>query len=128
MTTSRLNRRTATVLTAALALGAAGPAAAQTIGNDASVPVAPPVVQHYDKANVLPPFVPKHVRGFPETTAAPAPTATPRAVVNHSAPDGSSDLVYILVGGVVVALGGLAGTLAVAQRRRTAPARARVAA
>jgi hypothetical protein len=128
MTTSYINRRTATALTAALALGAAGPAAAQTIGNDASVPVAPPLVQHYNKANVLPPFAPGHVKGFPETTAAPVTTVTPHAVVTHAAPGGSSDLVYLLVGGVVVALGGLGGTLAVASRRRTVAPRARIAA
>ena len=44
MTTSHINRRTATVLTAALALGTAGPAAAQPIGSDGPVPVAPPLV------------------------------------------------------------------------------------
>jgi hypothetical protein len=129
MTTSRINRRTATVLTAALALGAAGPAAAQPIGNHGPVPVAPSMhVAYHGKATVLPPFVPRHVKGFEEATSAPVPTVTPRAVATHPGAGDSSDLVYVVVGGVLVALGGLGGTLAVANRRRTAPARAHIAA
>ncbi len=69
----------------------------------------------------------RHVKGFLEATSGPVPTVTPRAVVNHPG-GGSSDLVYILVGGVLVALGGLGGTLAVASRRRTTAPRSRVAA
>ena len=129
MTFSPSNRRTATVLTAALALGAAGPAAAQPVGNRGPVLAAPSMhVTYHGRANVLPPFVPRHVEGFAGATAAPVPTVTPRAVSTHPGAGESSDLVYIVVGGVLVALGGLGGTLAVANRRRTAPARARIAA
>ncbi|HEX3976091.1 MAG TPA: hypothetical protein VHW96_07480 [Solirubrobacteraceae bacterium] len=125
MTRSHINRRTATVLTAAIALGAAGPAAARPIGDDGPVQVAPPMTaQHYDNASVP---VPRHMQAFPAATLAPV-TATSRAVVNHPGPGGSSDLVYILVGGLVVALGGLGSTLAVANRRRTVAPRARIAA
>jgi hypothetical protein len=124
-TTTHINRRAATVLTAALALGTAAPAAAQPIGSDGPVPVAPPMhAQQYDRANVLP----SHMKAFPEMTAAPVATATPRAAVSHSTPAGSSDAAYIVVGGVLIALGGLGGTLAAANRRRTAPARPRAAA
>jgi hypothetical protein len=103
MTFSHINRHTATVLTAAVALGAAGPAAAQQIGAQGPVPVAPPQVTHHHSAYVQP--------ASHRTNTAPG-----------------SDLVYVLIGGVVVAVGGLGGTLAAANRRRTAPARARIAA
>jgi hypothetical protein len=102
MTCSHINRRTATVLTAALALGTAGPAAAQPIGDNGPVHVAPPMqVAHY---------------------------GTPPATVSRAQPAGSSDVIYIVVGGLVVALSGLGGTLAVANRRRTAPVRPTIAA
>jgi hypothetical protein len=102
MTTSYIHRRTAGVLTAALALGTAGPAAAQPIGDNGPVHVAPPMqVAHY---------------------------GTPAATVGRPQPGGSSDVIYIIGGGVVVALSGLGGTLAAANRRRTAPGRARIAA
>jgi hypothetical protein len=129
MTFSHINRRTATVLTAAVALGTAGPAAAQQIGSNGPVPVSPPQVTHYGKANVLPPFTGRHMRAFPEATA-PVPTATAKPVATARAKSAApgSDLVYVLIGGVVVALGGLGGTLVAAGRRRTAPARARIAA
>jgi hypothetical protein len=145
MTSSHNNRRIAGVIAAALALGAAGPAGAVPVGSDAPVAVAPPAhAQHYGRANVLPPFtgmhvtragevpfVPRHVKGFPEATAAP-PTTTPRAVVNHPDTGGGSDLVYILVGGgIAVAVTGMGGALAVSRRRtaRTAaPARPKIAA
>ncbi|HTU98074.1 MAG TPA: hypothetical protein VMF14_19645 [Solirubrobacteraceae bacterium] len=129
MTFSHINRTTATVLTAAAALGAAGPAVAQPLGNLGPVPVAPPQVTHAATANALPPFTGRHMRGFPETTApVPAPAAAPVATARpkNSAP--GSDVVYVLIGGAVVALGGLGGTLAATSRRRTAPARARIAA
>jgi hypothetical protein len=129
MTSSYIHRRTAGVLTAALALATAGTAAAHPIGSDAPVPVAPPsYVAHHAAAKVLPPFLAEHAKGFQEATAAPAPSATPRAVVSRPEPGGSSDLVYILVGGGVLAMSGLGGTLAVANRRRTASARPTIAA
>ena len=129
MTRSHITRSTATVLTAAVALGAAGSAAAQPIGSTGPVPVAPPAPARYEaQPNVTPAYVSRHTQAFPETTASPIATASPRAVVDHSTPGGSSDVVYILVGGVLVALSGVGGTLAIAGRRRTAPARARVAA
>ena len=129
MTFSHINRRTATVLTAAVALGTAGPAAAQQIGSNGPVPVSPAQLTHDGKADVLPPFTGQHMRGFPEVTA-PAPTATSKPVATARPKSGApgSDVVYVLIGGVVVALGGLGGTLVAASRRRTAPARARIAA
>jgi hypothetical protein len=146
MTSSHNNRRIAGVIAAALALGAAGPAGALPVGSDAPVAVAPPAhAQQYGRANVLPPFsglhvtragevpfVPRHVKGFPEATAAPVPTTTPRAVVTHPGTAGGSDLAYILVGGgIAVAVTGMGGALAVSRRRtaRTAaPARPKIAA
>jgi hypothetical protein len=129
MTISIINRRTAAAITAALVLGTAGPAAAYPIGDSGPVQVAPPVKQvHYGKAHVLPPFVPRHMKAFREATAAPVPSQTPRAVVSPAHNGGNSEVAYIVVGGVLVALGGLGGTLAVAHRRRTAPTRPRVAA
>ncbi|HEY6526619.1 MAG TPA: hypothetical protein VIY10_22730 [Solirubrobacteraceae bacterium] len=145
MTTSVINRRAAGAMIAALALGTAGPAVAHPADHSGPVQGAPPVKQvhygkanvlppytgtpavHYGKANVLPPFVPRHVKAFREATAAPLPRETPRAVVSHPHNGGSSDVPYIVVGGVLVALGGLGGTLAMAHRRRTAPARPRIA-
>jgi hypothetical protein len=158
MTRKLINRRTAGALTAALALGtagpaiaAAGPAGARTfeVGPHGSVVqpgnvphyqkanVLPPftgaTVPHYGKANVLPPFVPRHMRGFPETTAAPVVTATPRAVINHAAPGGSPDVVYILVGGLAGVAAGIGGAHVVSRRRSTgdggttAPPRSRTA-
>ena len=131
MTTSYINRRTATVLTAAVALGTAGPAAAQPIGSARLVrarALEPPMTaQQYDNASVSAPSVPRHMQAFAESTLAPV-AATPRAVVNQPAPGGSSDLVYIVVGGVIVSLAGVGGTLAVASRRRTVAPRARIAA
>ena len=129
MTFSHINRRTASVLAVAAALGTAGPAAAQPIGSHGPVPVAPAQVSHYGKANVLPPFSGRHMRAFAQAagtvpTAAAKPVATARPT--NSAP--GSDVVYVLIGGVVVAVGGLGGTLVAASRRRSAPARARIAA
>ena len=72
---------------------------------------------------VLPPVVPAHMKGFPETTAAPVATATPRAVVNQPAA-GGSDLIYVLAGGVVFAIGGLGGAFAAGRRRRARTASA----
>jgi hypothetical protein len=142
------NRCTAGALTAALALGAAGPAAARQIDvtpQGSSVPAGS--LPHYEKATfppdmpplhmpyygeVLPPLVPAHMKAFPETTAAPVPTTTPRAVVNRPSTGGSSDLVYILVGGgIAVAVTGLGGAREVSRRRTartTAPARPNIAA
>jgi len=131
MTFSHINRTTATALTAAAVLGTAGPAAAQQIGARGPVPVAPPQVTHTATAGVVPPFTGRHMRGFPETTApapVPAPAATPAATARPKTSAPGSDVVYILIGGAVVALGGLGGTLAATSRRRTAPARARIAA
>jgi hypothetical protein len=134
MTRKLINRRTAGALTAALALAAAGPAAARQIDitpQGSSVPAGslphqvkatfppdmPPLhAPYYGK--VLPPFVPAHVKGFPETTAAPVATATPRAVVNQPAA-GGSDLIYVLAGGVVFAVAGLGGAAAAGHRRKT---------
>lgn len=131
MTFSHISRRTATVLTAAVALGTAGPAAAQQIGSDGPVPVAPAQLSHYGKATVLPPSTGRHMRAFPEA-AAPVPTPAGQPVASFrpkvNQPASGSDLLYVLIGGVVVAVGGLGGTLAVANRRRTSPARARIAA
>jgi hypothetical protein len=136
MTRSHITRSTATVLTAAVALGAAGSAAAEPIGWNGPILVAPATPAHYDKANVLPPYrgIRVHHYGkanvlppFAGLPAARHTTPAPRPVVNHPEGGGSSDLVYILVGGVLVALSGLGGTLAVAGRRRAAPARARIA-
>jgi hypothetical protein len=140
MTRKLINRRTAAALTAALALGTAGPAAARQIDvtpQGSSVPAGslphqvtatvyppdmPPLHMPYYGA-VLPPVVPAHMKGLPEATAAPVATATPRAVVNQPAP-GGSDLIYVLAGGVVFAIGGLGGALAATRRRaaRTATA------
>lgn len=133
MTGSQINRYAAAALTAALALGAAGPAAARQIGSDGQVPVTPPApIAHHDEANLLPLYVPKHMKALPEMTAAPVQSSTPRDVVSHPAPAGNgSDLVYILVGGVVFAVGGLGGGLAATRRRggrTTAPARPKIAA
>ena len=173
-----INRRTAAALTAALALGTAGPAiaAAGPAGARTFEPgphgssVQPGNVPHYQKANVLPPYMPAphvvhygtanvlppympaphvvhygranvpspfvygHMKGLPEATAAPVATATPRAVVNHSAPGGSSDVVYILVGGLAGVAAGIGGAHVVSRHRRTsdsgtaAPPRSRIAA
>ena len=128
-----INRRTAGALTAALALGAAGPATARQIdvtAQGSSVPAGSlphhekatfppdmPPLHTYGKANVLPPFVHTHMKGLPETTAAPVVTAAAHPTVAHPAP--GSDLIYVLVGGVVIAVAGLGGTLA-ANRRRAA--------
>ncbi|MGZ4245329.1 MAG: hypothetical protein ACXVSE_13665 [Solirubrobacteraceae bacterium] len=133
MTRKLVNRRTAGALTAALVLGSAGSAAAQTINANPQDSFAPlRSVPHHAKATfppdmpplhmpyygkVLPPVVPAHVKGFPETTAAPVATATPRAVVNQPAA-GGSDLVYVLAGGVVFAVAGLAGAAAAGHRRK----------
>jgi hypothetical protein len=129
MTFSHINRRAVSVLAVAAALGTAGPAAAQPIGSDGPVPVAPAQVTHYGKANVLPSFSGRHMRDFAEA-AAPVPTTAAKPVATarpkNSAP--GSDVVYVLIGGVVLALGGLGGTLVAASRRRSAPARARIAA
>ena len=144
------NRCTAGALTATLALGAAGPAAARQIDvtpQGSSVPAGflphyekatflsdMPPLHTYGKANVLPPLVRTHMKGLPESTAAPVVTATPRAVVNHSAPGGSSDVVYILVGGLAGVAAGIGGAHVVSRHRRTsdsgttAPPRARIAA
>ena len=146
MTRKLINRRTAGALTAALALGAAGPAAARPFDvtpQGSFVPAGscvaprkatfppdmPPLHMPYYGA-VLPPVVPAHMKGFPETTAAPVATATPRAVVNQPAA-GGSDLIYVLAGGVVFAIAGLGGAAAAGHRRkaRTASAgRPRIAA
>jgi hypothetical protein len=134
MTRSLINRRTAGALTAALVLGTAAPAAAQFDLNPQapvvparSVPhygkanILPPYtgvkVPVYGKANVLPPFVPQHVKGFPDATAAPAVAATPRAVVNHPGGGDGSDLIYVLAGGVVFAIGGLGGAFVAGRRQ-----------
>ena len=95
MTTSIINRRAAGAMTAALALGTAGPAVAHTVGDSGPVQVAPPVKQvhygkanvlppftgtpavHYGKANVLPPFVPRHVKAFPRGHRCSAPEGNP---------------------------------------------------
>lgn len=150
MTRKLINHRTAGALTAALALATAGPAAAGTVdlnSQGSSVPTADiahyqkanvlppympaPHVVHYGKANVLPPFVPRHMQGFPETTAAPVATATPRAVVNHPGAGDGSDLIYVLAGGVVFAIGGLGGAMVAGRRRAgrtTSSGRPRIAA
>jgi hypothetical protein len=136
------NRCTAGTLTAALALGVAGPAAAREIDvtpqgsfvpagslpHQAKATVSPgiPPLHMPYYGEVLPPVVPAHVKGFPEPTAAPVTTAAPRAVVNQPAA-GGSDLVYVLAGGVVFAIGGLGGAFAAGRRRGAAP-RARTAA
>jgi hypothetical protein len=94
MTRKLINRRTtAGALTAALALGAAGPAAARQIDvtpQGSSVPAGS--LPHYTKA------------------------------VSHPAP--GSDLTYVLVGGVVIAVAGLGGTLAATRRRAAGTATA----
>jgi hypothetical protein len=127
MTRKLINYRTVGALTAALALGTAGPAAARwdlgpqpgSVSHHQKANVLPPftgaTVPYYGKANVLTPFVPRHMEGFPETTAAPVATATPRAVVNHPAPGGGSDLIYVLGGGVLFAIGG--GAFAAGRRQ-----------
>ncbi|HEY2320991.1 MAG TPA: hypothetical protein VGH67_21975 [Solirubrobacteraceae bacterium] len=129
-----MNRRTAGALTAALALGSAGPALARPfdltaqgsyvpagsvshkVQAEAYPPDMPPLHAAY-YGEVLPPFVPAHMKGFPETTAAPVATATPRAVVNQPAA-GGSDLIYVLAGGVVFAIGGLGGAALAGHRRK----------
>jgi hypothetical protein len=129
MTCNLINRCTAGALTAAVVLGAAGPAAAQPI-LDPHGPVFPPqhtahyqkanvlpwysgtTVPYYGKANVLPPYMPK-------PAVAPAATATPRAAVNRPATGGGSDLAYVIVGGVVFAIGGLGGAFAAGRKRGT---------
>jgi hypothetical protein len=134
MTCNLINRRTVGALTAAVVLGAAGPAAARfdTGGPGPVLPqehvahygkanVLPPYmpaphVTHYGKANVLAPYIPAHMRGFPETVA-PVTTTTPRAVVNHRATGDGSDLVYVIVGGVVFAIGGLGGAFVAGRKR-----------
>ena len=78
-------------------------------------PDMPPLHMPY-YGEVLPPFVPAHMKGFPEATAAPVATATPRAVVNHPAA-GGSDVIYVLAGGVVFAIAGL-GAAAAGHRRK----------
>jgi hypothetical protein len=109
-------------------LGTAGPVAARPFNLDGQGSFVPAgYVGHYGKANV-PAVVRGHMKGLPESTAAPAPTATPHTAVSHPAP--GSDLVYVLAGGVVFAVAGVGGTLA-ATRRRTArtatPGRPRIA-
>ena len=153
MTFSHINRSTATVLAAAVALGTAGPAAAQ-IGSNGSVPVSPTQlthygkanvlppftgthivhygkanvlppftgthIVHYGKANVLPPFTGRHMRALPEMPApVPAAAAKPVATARPKSGAPGSDVVYVLIGGVVVAIGGLGGILVAASRRRT---------
>jgi hypothetical protein len=135
MTSNIASRRTAGAITAALVLGTAGPALARTIEDPGPVPVAPPAhvhrVPHSGHANVLPRFAPAHTKAFAETIApvppaASAPAASARPKVSH--PASGSDLIYVLIGGVVVAVGGLGATLVAAGRRRTSPPRARIAA
>jgi hypothetical protein len=135
MTSNIASRRTAGAITAALVLGTAGPALARTIEDPGPVPVAPPAhvhrPPHSGQANVLPRVAPPHTRAFAEATApvAPAastPAASARPKVSH--PASGSDLIYVLIGGVVVAVGGLGGSLVAANRRRTAPPRPRIAA
>ncbi|MFL5860051.1 MAG: hypothetical protein ACJ780_04625 [Solirubrobacteraceae bacterium] len=112
-----INRRTAVAVTAALTLGSAGSAAARAIDitpQGSSVPAGS--VALYGKANVPLPFVPRHMKGFPETTAARVAMATPRAVVNHSSPGDGSDLIYVLVGGVAFA--GFGGAFAAGRHQR----------
>ena len=110
-------RRTAGAITAALVLGTAGPAVARPVDSRGPVPVAPPAQvhqrPHHGTANPLPP-------------AASAPAERARPKVSHSA--SGSSLVYVLLGGVVVAIGGLGGTLVASNRRRTATPRPRIAA
>jgi hypothetical protein len=149
MTRNLINRRTVGALTAAVALGIAGPAAARTdlVG---PVVIEPPIVHHetanvlppftgakvpyYGKANVLPPFAPGNMKPSPQATVAPVTTATPRVVINHPAAGGASDLVYILVGGLTGAVAGIGGANVVSRRRSTsgggtsAPPRSRIAA
>jgi hypothetical protein len=146
MTCKLINRRTAGALTAALALGTAGPAAARQFDVNAqgsfvpagyaphhgraTVPTGMPPLHMPYYGEVLPPVVPAHVKAFPETTAAPGATTTPRAVVNRPAADGS-ELVYVLAGGVVFAIGGLGGAFLGGRRRgarTTTPSRPKIAA
>ncbi|HYZ80139.1 MAG TPA: hypothetical protein VE571_02660 [Solirubrobacteraceae bacterium] len=147
MTRNLINRGTAAALTTAVVLGAAGPAAARydleakgpvfdrgQVSSYHKANVLPPYtgvkVPYYGKANVLPPFMPKHMKTFPDTTAVPVAPTTPRAVVNRPAPAGSSDLVYVIVGGVVVAIGGLSGAFVAGRHhgaRTIPPARPNVA-
>ncbi len=133
------NRCTAGALTAALALGAAGSAVARPFDvtpQGSFVPAG--YVSHQQKATfppdmpplhapyygaVLPPVVPAHMKGLPEATAAPIATATPRAVVNQPAADGSA-LIYVLAGGVVLTIAGLGGAAAAGHRRRARTASA----
>ncbi len=123
MTANTITRRTAGAVTAALVLGTAGPAAAQPIGATGPVHLAPPVT--YSS-----PSQPAHTQAFAETTAplglgdASVPGAQPTA--GHSG-SGSGDLIYVLIGGVGVLVGGLGGVLAASSRRRPAPTGARVA-
>ena len=135
MTSNIASRRAAGAITAALVLGTAGPAVARTIERPGLVPVAPPAhvhqTAHHGKAIVLPRFAPAHTKAFAETTAPVAPAASASAAsarpkVSH--PASGSDLIYVLIGGVVVAVGGLGGSVIAASRRRTAPSRARIAA
>jgi hypothetical protein len=100
MTTTLINRRTVGAITTAFALGTAGPAAAQQMNLNAQ---------------------------GSEVPAGYVAQATPDRTV-HPAPGGSSDLAYILVGGAVVAVAGLGGTLVAANRHRTAPPRTGIAA
>jgi len=134
MTRTLTNRRTAVALTAALALGAAGPAAARPFDltpQGSFVPAGS--LPHHEKATfppdmpplhmpyygeVLPPVVPAHMKGLPESTAAPVASATPRATVKQPAA-GGSDLIYVLAGGVVFAVAGLGGAAAAGHRRKT---------
>lgn len=134
MTSNIASRRTAGAITAALVLGTAGPALARTIEDPGPVPVAPPAhvhqTPHSGHVNVLPRFAPAHAKAFAETNApvapaASAPAASARPKGSH--PASGSDLIYVLIGGVVVAVGGLGGSLVAAGRRRTPPPRARIA-
>ncbi len=109
------NRCTAGALTAGLVLASAGPAAARTIIATPQNSFAPAGYVAQPARATFPP--PTHMKGFPETTAAPVATATPRAVVNQPAA-GGSDLVYVLAGGVVFAVAGLGGAAAAGHRRK----------
>jgi hypothetical protein len=86
------------------------------------VPVAPP-------ATYVTPYQSAHTQAFPETFApvgttpsASVASATPK--VSHAG-SGSDDLIYVVIGGIGVLVGGLGGVLASSSRRR--PASARVA-
>jgi hypothetical protein len=147
MTTSIANRRTIGAITAALVLGTAGPAVARPFDVDAQGSMVPAGHVHrtrhygranvlapytgsatnYGQANVLPPYMPAPTKRFPETTS-PAPTSAASAHPRVSHPAPGSDLIYVLIGGVVVAVAGLGGSLVAVSRRRTAAPRNRIAA